>query len=438
LHGLEEIRRKVEYKCSRCGLVKDQAHRSMLQATEHACQKARKQFSVVAIKTSMEELKTMLKLGPKIDPKQVDDVIREVGWTHQTMVRPFKRRRSGEVAPNLRSVVGRPNPTQVPDSQATSAKRAKTPSAAAGAPPQSSPESKNQQASSPAPSDWDEDPGIELADPLDLPPPESKASTTTPVGRLDTQAPNEAPVMIQTLPPMEAFLQALSNTEKVNQLLPQGLTQEDARVVVTQTIPETAAQTLLPLMEPEGAKPVMTVTTATNLPTTLTAPSFSLPVQGYDPLNPGLDFTGPTWPGESLQSPVTGSTAEPLLSTPLTSFGSGWRSVRSTTSRHPYCRDRLGAIIMPSREAYFESPDGTCYMKVPLIHRATGAYVQVVAPAEDCDKAAILRDCPEFMDYDYHEPDDLIWADKTKHGRPVTMRATILYPSGTDLGDAVL
>ena len=96
----------------------------MLKKDEHKCHKHGKNFDILMMATPLVDLKTLLKLGPKIDSFVVDQVVREIGWTepaNPTMEPPTKRRGSQGQAPRahfdnvnpkeVRSVVVKPKET---------------------------------------------------------------------------------------------------------------------------------------------------------------------------------------------------------------------------------------------------------------------------------------------------------------------------------------
>ena len=95
-HCLEEIDDLQKFTCSRCGVSKILKYRAMLQNSEHRCYKHSKDFEVIRKVTSIADLKTLLGLGPKIEPSVVDCVIREIGWSSPadpTLKGPMKKRR---------------------------------------------------------------------------------------------------------------------------------------------------------------------------------------------------------------------------------------------------------------------------------------------------------------------------------------------------------
>ena len=70
-------------------------------------------------------------------------------------------------------------------------------------------------------------------------------------------------------------------------------------------------------------------------------------------------------------------------------------------------------------------------MKMPLIHQASGSLIYAIAPAVNCDKATVLRDCPELRDYIPVVPSDCTWATTTSQGHPLTV-------TGSNLSKALL
>ena len=75
-HCLEEIEESQKFACSRCGVTKPVKYWTMLHHKEHSCFKRSREFKVIRSCTSLDELKMLLKLGPKIEPSVVDSVIR--------------------------------------------------------------------------------------------------------------------------------------------------------------------------------------------------------------------------------------------------------------------------------------------------------------------------------------------------------------------------
>ena len=120
-HCLAEIEDNQKFSCSRCGVTEDLQHWTMLSNSEHECHKHDRNFDILMTVTPLVDLKTLLKLGPKIDPSVVDHVLRETGWTepaNPTLEPPRKRRRVLRAAhfdhdnrQEVRSIVVKPKET---------------------------------------------------------------------------------------------------------------------------------------------------------------------------------------------------------------------------------------------------------------------------------------------------------------------------------------
>ena len=139
-------------------------------------------------------------------------------------------------------------------------------------------------------------------------------------------------------------------------------------------------------------------------------------VPGYDPVNPQMDYM----PSSELPTVTVPFSAVPT--SPSASVGG------SHSAGYPNCREKIGIFAIPARISYLDSATGVPYMKMPLIHRASGLLVYAIAPAVNCDRATILRDCPELCDYTPVIPQDCPWATTTSYGRPLTIRGTLLHP----------
>ena len=76
--------------------------------------------------------------------------------------------------------------------------------------------------------------------------------------------------------------------------------------------------------------------------------------------------------------------------------------------------------------AAYGAQDGTLYIKMPAVHKATGQLVFMVSPAENSCVASILRDMPELMPYRPVLPIDLDWDTQLVESVPLQINGIVI------------
>ena len=93
----------------------------------------------------------------------------------------------------------------------------------------------------------------------------------------------------------------------------------------------------------------------------------------------------------------------------------------------PNCRQVVQLYVPSPQAAVVRDPVGQDMFRVPAIHRRTGAYVILVAPAVINNVGLIFRDCPEFDPVPVNAPTTAGWLGDGSFAR-VIMASTWYRP----------
>ena len=451
-HCLEEVRTDVQYQCSRCQWKKPGHQWDLFNSGRHLCSTEGKHFTVEMHHKTLDEVKALLHISRDIHSREVDEVARQLDWRPPRNMWLHKRKHHAKPVQNqpTKMVVVINSPYKNLEEQRTAdpkqsegsvqvdltsgasqdVREKKTRGAPSAYPvprrrpaaAQSVPDSVAESGSSELRALLEEigpPPSIELEPP---PPEEEKIGETLDAQTTKALFPTAAD---EPLPSFESFLTPVHDSD-------QGAVPSPLQTQISAAIGASANPVQnCDVTRAQGAEPS---------------------VPGYDPCNPGFACGTDQQQENALLASLSAfvpssvcvpgpSSSSSSESTPSVAPSSLWSPfVRYPNTLLPFlpdCRPQVGVVALSGGTSYFYTGEGEKYFMFPTIHRATGSICMAMAPARNCNEAAVLRDCPELSPYAPAQPADMDWVKTVRMGVPFRGTGTLLAPYHLCLEDAL-
>ena len=407
-HVLEEVRKQVNYKCTRCGWKRPEREWSEFDSDRHVCCRDGKKYFVEVQYKTLEDVKIILSMTRDIHAREIDDVARQVDWCPPRNAWSAKRKRVSKPESRPKRTVLMSSPQRVfttyklsPISQPGSPRTPESHQSAPATKPKPD-------VAEPIPSDLTSEigpaPMIALFEP----------------GTVDAVMAEE---LIPANPSTSQATNVITNVEMSKaQTLPNSVPQVEA---YDPTKPEMRCPEKR--VDDEKPNPASGTDSGVDLPPVEPAPGPNQPPQLGEPEQPMAVTNG-------LEEFLL--IQKPSISYPATGVAPCRRYSSDLLPYLPNCRTNVGVIPLSGETSYFTTPGGVKYMMFPTWHRATATVCVAMAPARNCSEACVFRDCPELSPYTPAIPADLDWIQTVRNGAQFVGQGTLLCPFNVDLEQA--